>query len=312
MTDADLFNRFVLASSVAAGAGTAGLGLLLFAPKRWFGRAAVATAAVAVTSGLTALLAADVFAWVAGGTAVVAVLSVLAGTTGVRQVVGRCARLLARPRVLGGAALLAAFGTWGYEAWRFDADNETLLDETLASVQMTPPATKPVATAVTDRGAVIDLTAPVGPLSERELASLELSDPMTQHAGHVIRRGKATDESNCHGWVFTGGRYNVGGRFVNTILAENGYAGVADPAAGDLCVYRSGDNEVMHTAVVRAVLSDGTVLVEGKWGRLGVYLHVVDESCYGTEFGYYHSARSGHLLAGVESGSAVEAAASHP
>ncbi len=308
MNDADLFNRFALVSSVASGAVTAGLGLLLFAPKSWVGRAAAAAAAVAVTSGLTALLAADVLGWVAGGSAVMAVVCVLASTAAVRQLVGRCAR----PRVIGGAALLAAFGVWGYEAWRFDAGTESLTDQTLSMAQMTSPTTKPVATAATDRGGVVDLNAPVAALSDRELASIEVSDPMTRHASHVIRRGKATDESNCHGWVFTGGRYNVGGRFVDTILTDNGYTGVADPAAGDLCVYRGTDGEVAHTSVVRAVLSDGTVLVEGKWGRLGVYLHDANESCYGTAFGYYHTARVGHLLTGIDGGSTVETASEHP
>jgi hypothetical protein len=41
------------------------------------------------------------------------------------------------------------------------------------------------------------------------------------------------------------------------------------------------------------------VLVESKWGNLGVFLHPADKTPYGTEFTFYRSARSGHLLVGV-------------
>jgi hypothetical protein len=112
--------------------------------------------------------------------------------------------------------------------------------------------------------------------------------------------------------VFTGGRFHVSGRQVDSILTDNGYARVTDPAAGDVCVYRNPDGGVSHTAVVRASLPDGTVLVESKWGRMGVYMHDADESCYGADFAYFRTARGTHLLHGLDEGSTVEAASERP
>ena len=75
---------------------------------------------------------------------------------------------------------------------------------------------------------------------------------------------------------------------------------MTDPRPGDLVVYRLG-GAVAHTAVVRYVTGGMPVLVEGKWGWAGVFLHPVDKSAYGGSFGYYRSARAGHSLAGIES-----------
>ena len=51
-----------------------------------------------------------------------------------------------------------------------------------------------------------------------------------------------------------------------------------------------------HTAIVRYVSEGMPVLVEGKWGALGVYLHAVEESCYGRNYMFYRSSRKGHQL----------------
>jgi hypothetical protein len=313
VNDADLFHRFALMSSAAAGGVTAGVGLLLFAPRTWVGRTAVAVVAVAVMSGLTALLAADSLGWVTGGGAALAAVAVLASTPTVRQFVGRCVRPLARPRVIGVAALLAAFGVWGYEAWRFDAANEANMDAAMAEVEVAPPTANTVAHAHTDRGTLIDLAAPADPVPVDELVAMSRRySAVTLHAEQLISRGLPSDLSNCHGWVFTGGRYHVGGRHVDAILSDNGYAKVSEPAAGDVCVYRNADGEVAHTAVVRASLPDGTVLVESKWGRMGVYLHGAENSCYGTAFTYFRTARGTHLLNGLDEASTVEAASERP
>jgi hypothetical protein len=315
VNDADLFHRFVLATSVAAGAGTAGIGLLVFAPKGWVGRAMLAAAAVVVMSGMLALLAADFLPLVAGCGAAVAAVGVLVGSPAVRRAMGACVRPLGRPRVLGGAAVLAAFGVWGFEAWQFDTSTERQMDEGLAGLTYSSPVdTHLAATALSDRGNRIDLHSPTEPLSAGELAELEKTAPaITNYSGKVIRRGSPNDDSNCHGWVFTGGRFNLGGRFVDTILSDNGYKAVSAPAAGDLCVYRGSRGEVTHTGVVRGVLDDGMVLIESKWGRMGVYLHPAGETCYGGKYAYHRTSRGGHLLSGMESVSdATHATADHP
>ena len=41
------------------------------------------------------------------------------------------------------------------------------------------------------------------------------------------------------------------------------------------------------------------VMVEGKWGAMGTFLHPADKSIYGAEYAFYRSARGGHLLAGI-------------
>ncbi len=83
------------------------------------------------------------------------------------------------------------------------------------------------------------------------------------------------------------------------ILRENGYRQVSDPRPGDLVVYRGQGRTVAHTAVVRYVSDGQPVLVESKWGELGVFLHAADKSVYGTAYTFHRSARRGHLLAGV-------------
>lgn len=119
-----------------------------------------------------------------------------------------------------------------------------------------------------------------------------------KHEHYVIRLGPPDERANCHGWVFTGGRYLLGPDDVELILKENGYAEVSEPQPGDLVVYRQGGT-VAHTAVVRYVTEGQPVLVAGKWGALGVFLHAADKSCYGTEYTFHRSTRRGHLLVGL-------------
>lgn len=312
MSDIELFHRFILVTAVAAGVGACGVALLLFAPRGWLGRAVIAAVGLAVASGIVGLLTPQFLGWVAGGGAAVALVGMLVSTAAVRQFAAWCARPLCRPRVVGLLAALAAGGVWGYEVLRLGEADRRLMDETLGlAAEAAPMATAPAGTARTDRGSPIELHSPTEPLPASELAAIEQSSAaLSTWSGRYIQRGAAGDECNCHGWVFTGGKFNVGGRLVDTILTDNGYSPAPTPAVGDLCVYRDGER-VLHSAVVRAVLADGTVLVEGKWGRMGVYLHAANESCYGTEFVFYRSARTGHLLNGLEDSGTVSAT-SHP
>jgi len=302
VNEIELFQRFALMSAVVAGAGSCGLGLLLFAPRGWLGRTVLTAAGLAVSSGLVGLLTPQFLGWVAGGGAAVAVASVLASTRAVREFAVRYARPLCRPRAVGLVALCVAGGVWGHEAWHYESALVRLTDETLAqAVELPPTPTVHVGTAFTDGGAAVELHSAADPLSAGDIAAVERSSAaVNQWFEHIIRRGAASDECNCHGWVFTGGKYHVLGRHVPAILTDNGYRPASTPAAGDLCVYRNDTDTVTHTAVVRAVADDGTVLVEGKWGRMGIYLHPANKSCYGTEYTFYHTTRSGHLLGGLD------------
>jgi hypothetical protein len=120
----------------------------------------------------------------------------------------------------------------------------------------------------------------------------------------VIRRGPAGDHSNCYGWLFANDRYWVAESAMDTILADNSYALVADPQPGDLVVYRRSDTgSPTHAAVVRYATAGMPLLVEGKWGWMGVFLHPVDRSPFGANFTCYRTPRATHQLAlvGIDS-----------
>lgn len=160
--------------------------------------------------------------------------------------------------------------------------------------------------SATDRGSTIPLRLPTAARDEGTLGAAEDRFLRGVEAGnYLIRRGPATDNSNCHGWVFTGGRYLLSGEDVNVILKENGYEEVHEPHPGDLVVYR-GEGTVKHTAIIRYVTEGQSVMVEGKWGVLGTYLHPAERSIYGLDYAFYRSPRQGHLLAGVPSSPAGE------
>jgi hypothetical protein len=153
--------------------------------------------------------------------------------------------------------------------------------------------------ALTDRGTRLELGLVTTPRDQAELNDLE--ERFLRRSTFdlkVIRRGPADEHANCHGWVFTEGRYHVGGTLVDQILDDNNYEPVTNPRPGDLVVYRQ-DQQVTHTAVVRYVTPGMPVMVEGKWGTIGVFLHPVDQSCYGINYTYYRSPRQGHLLESI-------------
>ncbi len=115
----------------------------------------------------------------------------------------------------------------------------------------------------------------------------------------LIRTGEASDDCNCHGWVFTGGRAWIIGADVPAILHDNGYSLVTDPRPGDLVVYRGPDGMIAHSGVVRAAGAGGPVLVESKWGAGGRFVSAATFTAYGDPV-YYRSPRRGHLLRGFD------------
>lgn len=112
----------------------------------------------------------------------------------------------------------------------------------------------------------------------------------------LIHREDADSSSNCHGWVFTGGKFLLRGTGVERILEENRYAIVSTPAPGDIVIYRSDTGAILHTGLVQGVLNEGTVMIESKWGTDQRFLHRPEDQPYSTSFVYYHSDRKGHLI----------------
>ena len=112
----------------------------------------------------------------------------------------------------------------------------------------------------------------------------------------IISRQTADKEANCHGWVFTGGKFLVRGESVEQILEDNGYRSVKEPATGDVIIYRSLAGNILHTALVQAILNDGTVLAESKWGIDQRFIHLPEHQPYSSEFTYYRTNRRDHRI----------------
>lgn len=196
----------------------------------------------------------------------------------------------------GGVGLLVGAGVKFESADKAAMDASMLELEWMDRASMTPSKN---ASATTDQGSQIVLKEPStlrdgidwNGAEERMLRGSRLD-------GQVIRRGGATELANCHGWVFTGGKFNLSADAVELILKENGYHETFEPQPGDLAIYRQAGG-ISHTAIVRYVTEGQPVIVEGKWGALGLFLHPADKCTYGPDYSFYRSGRNGHLLAGL-------------
>jgi hypothetical protein len=152
------------------------------------------------------------------------------------------------------------------------------------------------ATARTDKGRPVPVYRPLGP-SPPELVSEEEELVAAHLAGQVLGTAPAGSDYNCHGWIFTNGRYWIQPEDVEHILEDNGYRLVNRPRAGDLVVYRDDTGEIVHSGLVRA---EAPVLVESKWGGGGRYVHTPENQVFSPRFAYFRSKREGHLLDGLD------------
>lgn len=252
----------------------------------------------AVVAGLAAFTRPELATLAAGALAAVLLAAYLLGS----DWLARRAALLRAPGLRWGlvacAGLLVVVGS----GVAFDVEDRADTEQALNGLDLTGRVpSRPVegVRATTDRGAAVTLREPV---TERDPAGLRRTEERllrdARHADRVIRVAGPSDLSNCHGWVFTGGKFLLSPDDVERILADNGYQEVQEPQPGDLVIYRQG-GAVAHSAVVRYAAEGRPVMVEGKWGVLGVFLHPADQSFYGTEYAFYRSARQGHLLAGL-------------
>jgi hypothetical protein len=292
--------QFFVVLTAGVAVGFAGLANLLAPRMGRAGRIAMTAVVSALPLAGLALIQDDtkeIFV-AAGFVAAVLLFVALMGTKTAIAAVGNRAVRWAGLSALGIAVVVGS-------SIRYDRELEADSDAQISGMDLAEfrPPLEPVSTpAVTDRGHTIAVIRPTElrptettrSLDERQLRA---SDMLMR----VIRLAPADDTTNCHGWVFTGGKYWIGGKQVDLIIEENGYHAVTVPKAGDLVVYRASPAEVTHSAVVLAVPEGQAVLVESKWGCLGVFLHPIDTSPSGTDFTYYHSNRTGHVLAGMTS-----------
>jgi len=302
----DHFDRFF--TFAAAGLGlclAGGLNLVLGRGGRRVWLRVVITLAVCglVVAGLSALTRPEL-ALRAGVVLVGALLLVtVLGSAWCGRQLASLLTAFRKPAVRWGLVTLAGVGVVVASGLAFDRADEEETAQGMQNLEFalskTPSQPTDRAHATTDRGNQIVLKEATEP---REVGDLHGPEEKTlrdaKFHDQVIRRGGPTDHSNCHGWVFTGGKFLLSPDDVELILKENGYQETQEPRGGDLVVYRR-EGAVVHTAIVRYVTEGQPVLVEGKWGAMGVFLHPADKSFYGTEFTFYRSARNGHLLVGL-------------
>lgn len=134
--------------------------------------------------------------------------------------------------------------------------------------------------------------------SDQQFAEYASAQVARKSAGgdSLIVRGTPDRHYNCHGWVFTGGKHLLRGDGVECILHDHNYIRVMTAQENDLAIYRSAGGTILHTALVRSILEDGTVLVESKWGVDGRYLHQVQDQPYSQHYEYYRSPDGSHLI----------------
>jgi hypothetical protein len=300
----DMFDRFVPAIGAGAALVLVGAANLLLAGCGVWARGAATAAALGLVGGAVASigqpgLLASTAQLLALGLAPYLLFSL-------RPVPARLAATVAalgRARVR--AALLTMFGgaALAGSVVLFDRADRTAMEADTFEMELMLGRPRSVLNeeirVTTDRGTRIVLREPVRGAEQLDRRSAE--ERMLRGAKideDVIRRGPADDRANCHGWTFTGGQFLLTAEDVELILAENGYQQTRDPRPGDLVIYRHA-GAISHSAVVRYVTEGQPVLVEGKWGQLGVFLHPPEKCTYGTDYTFYHSGRRGHLLVGL-------------
>jgi hypothetical protein len=218
--------------------------------------------------------------------------------------VASCILALAKQSKLQWAALLVVSPVVAL-GWQWVTQPVFEVDD-LSSQQRPPfisPDSRRIAspTVATDQGRVIPLFVPAVVNAESDLLAGDASIFARMDFGsRAIRIAPASDSSNCHGWVFTGGRYLIQGSDVETILADNNYLPATEPQPGDLILYRDSDGVIVHIGIVLTTGPNQPVLIESKWGQAGLYVHLPDAAPYATRnYSFYRSHRTGHILHGV-------------
>jgi hypothetical protein len=233
------------------------------------------------------------------------------------------------------AAIVRAFGRRGVQAAalavagtallvgsvaRYESGYEAEVDASMADLEdvtwKPPLGTASGVAASTDAGRPVALLEPTVTRSAGEARAAESRTLANLGAAQrMIRLQPATDVCNCYGWVFAGGRYWIGPDDVEHILTDNGYGLVSDPRPGDVAIYRDGGT-IVHTGVVRSGGAGTPVLVESKWGWMGVFLHRPEDTCYGLHYTFYRGPREAHTIAGLSAparpAGATTAATAHP
>jgi len=214
----------------------------------------------------------------------------------VARMVSAIWRYGSNPRLQGAVVLLGslAIALWWVHLLEGQASPEIADFSQIADIQTMPslqPATE--VQAYTDRGRPVPLFHTTTPDDTPPDMLLGENRVLRDYDRRLIRTAPPDAVSNCHGWVFAEGRFWLHGREVEGILVDNGYRAVPVPLPGDIAVFRNDQGVVQHSALVRTAAEGGLVLVEGKWGVLGRYIHTPTDQIYSQQWTYYHSDRHG-------------------
>ncbi len=231
----------------------------------------------------------------------------------VTRAVARLAAFFRKPVVCGGLLFLAGLGVLGAACYQADLSDSDDSEEWLR--QFEEEAAHDLQPfdelrAFTDRGNDLPLLQLANGKAEAVARGDQRLIANPANRDHLIRVAGASTQSNCHGWVFTGGLCWISGETVDLILLENGYQQVEIPASGDLVVYRNEQGKVVHSGIVRGVWSEGRILVESKWGTLGAFVHFVEQSIYEGHWTFHHANRPTHLLRGLPDSSGLTSTSS--
>gem|GEM_PF-720438 len=150
--------------------------------------------------------------------------------------------------------------------------------------------------AMTDEGTNVPLYHLAVEKSVFDTYASKSEEKFSNFGNALIRRKEADMMANCHGWVFTAGRFLLKGNDVDRILCDNRYYVVSVPKPGDIVIYRNEAGAILHTALVQGVLSDGTVITESKWGVDQRFIHLPANQPYSQLFEYYRTERPTHLI----------------
>ncbi len=287
--------QFFVVMATGAAVGLAGIVNLLTPRLSGVGRIATTVAVAAVPVAGLALIQTDnrVTLLVAGITASFLLLVGLMGSKSLAAAIGhRTVRWVG----LTAFGILACIASGIRYDRALEADSNEGLEE-LAKDEYRPPLEYTPSPAVTDHGHAVLVQHPLAFRTHEDTDEHKLRNSNLLLS--AIRLTPADETCNCHGWVFAGGKYWIGGSQVDQILDENGYHSVSTPKVGDLVIYRASNGDVTHSAVVTATPEGLPALLESKWGCLGVFIHPMNKSPYGTDFTIYHSNRTGHVLAGL-------------
>jgi hypothetical protein len=265
---------------------------------------ALAALALLAAAGGAFALGLSVYTWAAlAGLGALAVLFWAVGSAGLGSVVLLFGRLGRDPRIQGTLVLLCApaVALWWVHLLDQQAAAESPAFSEIAQFLIAPSLQEATEVkAYTDRGRPVPLFHVAE--SESPLPDLLSGENRVLHDldRRLIRTAPPDNLSNCHGWVFAMGQFWIHSTEVDGILDDNGYRAVQVPEPGDIAVYRSEMGAPLHSALVRAAADDGMILLEGKWGILGRYVHAPADQIYSQHWTYYHTDRRGlHRLHGL-------------